>query len=97
MPPGGIRRKVLEPNGRTVVLTEEAWQHIVSEHRELARYEQLIMETVSHPVDTDFDDRPGRERYFTEGRGPSRFFCVVVQFDGDEGEVVTAFPHRNER
>ena len=91
-----IRATVIEPDGRTVVLTEEAWEHIRSGHKELARYERTIMETVTHPIDRRLDERPNRERYVSEG-GPARYFTVVVDFTNEPGEVVTAFGHRNER
>ena len=55
------------------------------------------METVISPSRRSPDVRPGRERYFTEGKGPSRFLCVVVAFTGDRGEIVTAFAHRRAR
>ncbi len=65
----------------------------------MARYEQAIMEPVTHPIDTEPDERPGRERYYAEGAGPSRFLGLIVDFnvDPNKGEIVTAFGHRNER
>jgi hypothetical protein len=97
MRPEDIRSKVIDPDGRIVTLSEEAWQHILEEHRELAPYERLVTETISHPLDRDDDVRPERERYYNEGQGPTRFFCVVVEYIGQEGDVITAFGHRNER
>lgn len=55
------------------------------------------METITHPIDRQPDERPGRERYVSDAAGPSRFLTVVVDFTTDPGEVVTAFAHRNER
>lgn len=85
------------PGGRTVVLTEVAWEHIVSHHKEMARHERTVVETVTHPMDCQPDPRPGRERFINEGVGPSRYLTVVVDFEGERGEVVTAFGHRNPR
>jgi hypothetical protein len=96
MQPEEIRRKVIDPDGRIVHLTEEAWEHIL-EHEELAAYEWLVAETISHPWDRRPDVRPERERYFSEGKGPSGYFCVVVEFIGEVGDVITAFGHRNPR
>lgn len=96
MPDEGARGTVIEPDGRTVVLSEDVWQHIRAQHPELARYERAIMETISHPNERTDDVRPGRERYFASGKGPSRWLRVVVEFDGTQGEVVTAFGQRNE-
>lgn len=98
MPRAGIRATVIEPDGRTVVLTDAAWEHILREHAEMAPFERTVMETITHPVDRVPDERPGRERYVNESVGPSRFLTVVVQFAGDDrGEIVTAFGHRNPR
>lgn len=97
MSEAGIRATVIEPLGRTVVLTEGAWAHIIREHPEMARYERGVIETITHPIDQRDDPRPGRERYLSERAGPSRFLTVVVHFDNDTGAVVTAFGHHNER
>jgi hypothetical protein len=89
------RAKAIEPDGRIVVLSEEAWSHVVDHHRGMERYERDVMATITHPVHTEDDERPGRVRYFSN-RGPLRWLRVVVAFDGDTGDVVTAFPHNNE-
>lgn len=83
MPEAGIRATVIEPDGRTVVLTDAAWRHILREHGEMAPFERAVIETITHPVDRTPDERPGRERYIHDNVGPSRFLTVVVQFDGD--------------
>ena len=77
------------------MLTEEAWRHICV-HVEMARFEQAVMETITHPDQRRSDLRPGRERYFTRDRGPSRWLLVVVDFNAEPGEVVTAFGHDND-
>jgi hypothetical protein len=95
--PETVRRQILDPDGRVVILSERAWQHILEEHGELHRCEQLIMDTISLPDDRSDDVRPERERYFTQGRGPTQYFCVVVEYIGEVGDVITAFGHRNPR
>jgi hypothetical protein len=87
------RAKVIEPDGRTVVLRDEQWVHIRNEHLEMARFERAIMETVTHPDDRKPDPRPGRERYYGDGRGPSRWLRVIVDLNEEPGWVVTAFGH----
>src|SRR5215210_998269 len=91
-----IRRRILDPDGRVVTLSEEAWDHIL-EHKELERCEQVIMDTIAFPDDRSDDERPNRERYFTQGRGPTEYFCVVVEYIGEVGDVITAFGHRDPR
>lgn len=71
--------------------------YIVSGHPEMAPYEAAVIETITHPIDRDLDEKPGRERYTSEGRGPARFLTVVIELADREGHVVTAFPHRNPR
>lgn len=83
------RAKAIEPSGRIVVLTENAWEHITSEHPDMTPYERGIMETITHPIHTEDDVRPGRERYFSH-HGPARWLRVVVAFEGSTGKVVTA-------
>jgi hypothetical protein len=97
MQPDAIRRRCLDPEDRIVALTQEVWDHILDEHSELHWCESLIMGTISFPDDRDDDVRPGRERYYSEAKGPTSYFCVVVEYTGEIGEVVTAFGHRNER
>src|SRR5919198_2471647 len=76
----GVRAKAIEPDGRTVVLRDEQWTHIRHEHPEMARVERAIMETITPPDDRKPDPRPGRERYYGDGQGPSRWLRVIVDF-----------------
>jgi len=90
-----VRGKVVDPDGRTVILTERAWRHIC-QHVGMERYERAIMAAVTHPDDRHMDIRPGRERFFAKEAGPTRWLRVVVDFSDDPGEIVTAFGHENE-
>ena len=90
-PVPAVRAKALDPDGRLVVLQEEQWHHITAEHPEMARFERAIMETLTHPSHRDRDVRPGRERFFAERRGPTRWLRVVVDYSNEPGFVVTAF------
>jgi hypothetical protein len=90
-----VRRRVLDPEERTVILTEEAWTHIMSEHPEMSRHESAVMETIGLPDHIAPDIRLGRERFFGHRRGPTTWLRVVVSFEpGPEGRVVTAFGQR---
>ena len=79
-----------------MVLRDQQWDHIRFEHLDMARFEQLIMETVTHPDHREPDGRPDRERYFARGKGPSRWLRVVVDFSATPAEVVTAFGQDND-
>ena len=90
-----VRGKVIDPDGRTVILTESAWRHIC-QHVGMERYERAIIETVTHPDERHMDLRPGRERFYAKEAGPTRWLRVVVDFNFEPGEIVTAFGHDNE-
>jgi hypothetical protein len=93
-----ILRRILDPDGKIVTLTAEAWDdHILVEHAELADYQWLVAQTISHPLYSEPDVRPDRVRYYMQGEGPSSYFCVVVEYANGEGDVITAFGHREER
>lgn len=70
----------------------------VLEHGEMTRFFDAVKATISHPEDIQPDSRAGRERYFASNTGPSKWLRVVVSFEKDpkQGEVVTAFGHRND-
>jgi hypothetical protein len=62
----------------------------------MARYERVIVETITH-LDLHTDDpRPGRERYFAHRKGSGEWLRVVVDFNDNPGWVVTAFGHDQE-
>lgn len=87
-----IRRRVIDQQDRTVVLTQHAWEHIVWAKPEMAKYEDEIMETITHFDDDEPDARPTRWRYFREGH--TLWLRVIVSYAESEnydGEVVTAF------
>ena len=86
-----VRVKALDPDGRLILLREEQWRHITTEHPEMARFERAIMETVTHPSHREGDVRPGRERFFAEDRGSTTWLRVVVDFSVEPGQIVTAF------
>ena len=92
-----VRARILEPDGREVILLEDTWtKHVAVYHPDMAPYERAVMETVTHPDHREPDERPGRERFFAQGKGPARWLRVVVDFTREPGEVVTAFGQRNE-
>jgi hypothetical protein len=85
-----------DPDGRPVVLDEDGWEHIVNEHAEMASYQVALMAAVARPDHRDEDPRPGRERFWRRGVGPSRWLFVVVDFGDSPARVVTAFGRRDD-
>lgn len=83
------------PDGRTVELDSEAWNHVLEEHAEMARHMDATMMTIESPEYREPDLRAGRERYFRRG-GPLTWLRVVTEFSGNVDRVVTAFPQSND-
>lgn len=91
-----VLASVSDPDGRTVILDAEGWQHVLHNHPEMVRHQNAILATVSQPDYRRRDPRPGRERYYRRGVGPSRWYFVVVDFNHDPARVVTAFGTRRD-
>lgn len=91
-----VLAETTDPDGRTVVLDDEGWEHILHEHLELAPYRHEIMATVNSPDHRRPDPRPGRERYYSRDAGPSRWLFVVVHFNETPARIVTAYANRKD-
>jgi hypothetical protein len=85
-----------DPDGRRVVLDEVGWSHITTEHPELAPHQGAVLRVVADPDHREDDVRPGRERFWRERIGPSRWLFVVVDFYEVPARVVTAFGRRDD-
>ncbi len=85
-----------DPEGRVVVISEAAWGHVLAEHDDMAGHLASVVATIERPDFIEPDARPGRERYFRRGLGPARWLRVVVAFDLEPPELVTAFGHVTE-
>lgn len=83
-------------DGRVVVLTASAWDHIASDHPEMTDHRDAILMTASNPEIATDDPRPGRRRHFRSGIGPSRWLRVVIDFNRQPARIVTAHAHRKE-
>jgi hypothetical protein len=94
MPESHVLLEVDDPAGRRVVLSQEAWLHIVQEHEEVAPHQAAVMAVVVEPDYREEDVRPARERFWRRGLGPSRWLFVVIDFGEQPGRVVTAFGRR---
>jgi hypothetical protein len=86
-----------DPDGRSVVLDREGWEHVLTGHPELARSARAIMATVSEP-DHRLEDPlfAGRERFYRRGLGPARWLVAVVDYAVRPARVVTAFASRDD-
>ena len=88
--------ETVDPDGRRVMLDAVGWRHIVDEHPEVASHREALLATVSAPDHRGPDPRPGRERYWRRGLGPSRWLMVVVDFGAVPARVVTAYGNRRD-
>ena len=87
--------EVVDPDGRTVRLSEERWLHIVDRHEELETLRADVLRTIERP-DLRIPGRYGHEEWFyTRHVGPSRWLKVVVHYEGGRGSIHTAFPRRS--
>ncbi len=82
--------------GQSVVMTASAWSHITSEHPEMAEHGHAILETAVDPEIALDDPRPGRRRHYRFQTGPSRWLRVIVDFNYEPAQIVTAHAHRKE-
>jgi hypothetical protein len=85
-----------DADGRRVVLDVAGWRHIIDEHPELALDRDAVLATVAAPDHRGSDPRPGRERYWRRGLGPSRWLMVVVDYGSVPARVVTAYGNRKD-
>jgi glycine/D-amino acid oxidase-like deaminating enzyme len=87
---------VQTPEGDAVVLAAAAWSHIADEHPEIAPYRGKVLATIAEPNAVTDDPRPGRQRFYRRGIGPSRWLRVIVDFNQSPARIVTAFGFRKE-
>lgn len=89
-------QRATDPDGREVVLTEFWLAHIVrlDGHPELRSRQSNVLSMVERPDHREADPRPGRERFWREGVGPSRWLRVILDFNRKPAVIVTAFPKR---
>lgn len=80
-----------DPRGRRVVCSKACWHgHILIKHPFMFSWLKRLHKAIEEPIaifkDSDFGDR---EVYYHLTK--KKYVKVVVRFEGDKGEVVTAF------
>ena len=87
--------------GTRVVLYEDTWlEHILAPHEgheELAAHLAAVLGAVVSPDHHEPDPRAGRERFYKQDVGPSRWLMVVVSFEQEPARIVTALGYRHGR
>lgn len=82
--------------GRTVVLTQERWDHVLRGHRQMEGLELAVMRVVENPEMKLKGNYEGAEKLYAQGLGPAKWLAVVVAYSGLQGQVITAYPHTKE-
>jgi hypothetical protein len=83
--------QTVDPEGRTVKLSEGRWLHILDRHRELEPHVEEILTAVEAPTHRMPGYAENEEWFFLEGAGPNRWLHVVVHYEEAHGRVTTAF------
>jgi hypothetical protein len=94
MPPDDLMAAMSDSWGRAVWLTEERWRHIVAGHREVERHLEALEQCVQTAEKRSKGRYPGAEKLWVQNVGPSKWFCVVVRYEGRTGIIKTALPVR---
>lgn len=82
----------ISPNGISIRLPDERWEHIVERHNVLVDKQQLVLDTIANP-DRILAGNEGALMALRELE-PDRWLVVVYREENEDGFVITAFPTR---
>jgi hypothetical protein len=91
-----IIARIADRIGGSIVLEQERWEHICKRHRQLDGWEVAVMRAVENADKSKMGKTPNSRVIYAEGIGPARWLAVVVEYDGLDGRVVTAYPFSKE-
>ena len=83
-----------DPDGLTVVLTDERWDHVIFGHPYIGVSPEDVIDAVAWPDARMAGPGSGEEWFYREGAGPSAWMRVVVHYEDGQGLILTAFPRR---
>ncbi len=81
-----IRSAVDDPNGRTVELTDERWEHIVERHPDLQTLDEIVLQAVRAPDHRMAGPLANEEWYYAKTDTP---------YAEGRGHIVTAYARRS--
>jgi hypothetical protein len=91
--------EVVDPQGRRITCSQEAWDHILAGHSDLEECAEEIRRAIEKPwmgiyQDMEFADR--QVYYTVRTQRKRQLLKVVVRRQGEKnGEIVTAYPALN--
>src|SRR3954447_25370532 len=88
--PAGVVEAIRDRAGRVVLLEESAMAHIEVRHPEMRGLELAIARTIEVGVRCR-TPKHAREKIYAPELGPGRWLAVVVAYENEIGQVVTAF------
>jgi hypothetical protein len=86
--------EVVDPRGYTIICTEENWKlHILDQHPFMVNYLDEIKKAIEEPfLGFIYGDAVNEKRQIYYGKAVDvRYVKVVVEFDDEEGTVITAY------
>lgn len=86
---------IRDPQGRTVQLTQAAWEHIQEGHPDMANFLEDIKKIVQTAEIRTAGRFPDTEKLWAQNRCRCRWAMVVVRYEGRIGSIRTA--HRFKR
>ncbi len=92
----GELASTVDPTGRRVALTDDAWRRITDDHPPLEDHLNDVMRAVARPGFVTPDPDTGRQRFWRHSLGPGRWLVVVVDLEPEPATVVRAFPDRTD-
>jgi hypothetical protein len=90
-PPDDLIATMIDPQGRTVWLTRERWEHIIDGHREVERHLPGLKQCVEKAEKRTRGKYEDTEKLWVRNVGPAKWFSVLVRYEGRTGTVRTAY------
>lgn len=78
------------------MLSANRWQHILDGHPEMEGLELAVMRVVDNADMDGAGNFPGTRKLAKRDVGPARWLVAIVQYDGPQGQVITAYPCSDE-
>jgi len=90
----GVLFQIIDPLQRNIVCTDECWkEHVLSQRSWMEFWVDDVKLALENPAYIcSAADNDKREVYYYIPAPMGKYLRVVVQFDDEKGEVITAYP-----